>query len=108
MAGMQSSGGGWGAFDADNTSALVTKLPFCDFGAVTDPPSADVTAHVVQALAAQGLAGSRAARRGVVSLLRAPEEGCSWFGRWGGYYGCGTRAAAPAPIAARLRPGYTA
>ncbi len=51
----------------------MTKLPFCDFGAVIDPPSADVTAHVVEALAAEGLAGSRAARRGVVWLLRAQE-----------------------------------
>src|ERR1700735_4201693 len=38
--GMQSRDGGWGAFDADNTSRLVNKLPFCDFGEVTDPPSA--------------------------------------------------------------------
>jgi squalene-hopene/tetraprenyl-beta-curcumene cyclase len=43
--GMQSSDGGWGAFDADNTRALVRELPFCDFGEVIDPPSADVTAH---------------------------------------------------------------
>ncbi len=37
LVGMQSSDGGWGAFDADNTSRLVTKLPFCDFGAVVGP-----------------------------------------------------------------------
>ena len=49
--GMASSDGGWGAFDADNTRELVRKLPFCDFGAVIDPPSADVTAHVVEMLA---------------------------------------------------------
>src|SRR5262249_53307843 len=60
MVGMQSRDGGWAAFDADNTSTLPAKLPFCDFGAVVDPPSADVTAHVVEALAAEGLAGSRA------------------------------------------------
>src|SRR5207248_1580354 len=41
MLGMQSSDGGWGAFDVDNTSRIVARLPFCDFGAVTDPPSAD-------------------------------------------------------------------
>ncbi|HEY5987396.1 MAG TPA: squalene--hopene cyclase, partial [Streptosporangiaceae bacterium] len=80
LAGMQSRDGGWAAFDADNTSALVAKLPFCDFGAVTDPPSADVTAHVVEALAAEGLAGSRVVRRGVVWLLRAQEADGSWFG----------------------------
>ena len=101
---MQSSDGGWGAFDADNTSTLVTKLPFCDFGAVIDPPSADVTAHVVEALAAEGLAGSRAARRGVVWLLRAQEKDGSWFGRWGANYVYGTGAVVPALIAAGVPP----
>jgi squalene-hopene/tetraprenyl-beta-curcumene cyclase len=104
LAGMQSRDGGWAAFDADNTSALVAKLPFCDFGAVTDPPSADVTAHVVEALAAEGLAGSRAVRRGVVWLLRAQEADGSWFGRWGANYVYGTGAVVPALIAAGVRP----
>ena len=74
LAGMQSRDGGWGAFDADNTATLVTRLPFCDFGEVIDPPSADVTAHAVEALAAAGLAGSRAVRRGVTWLLRDQES----------------------------------
>jgi len=104
MTGMQSRDGGWGAFDADNTSTLVTKLPFCDFGAVVDPPSADVTAHVVEALAAEGLAGSRAARRGVVWLLKAQESDGSWFGRWGANYVYGTGAVVPALIAAGVKP----
>jgi squalene-hopene/tetraprenyl-beta-curcumene cyclase len=104
ITGMQSSDGGWGAFDADNTSTLVTKLPFCDFGAVIDPPSADVTAHVVEALAAEGLAGSRAARRGVVWLLRAQEKDGSWFGRWGANYVYGTGAVVPALVAAGVPP----
>jgi squalene-hopene/tetraprenyl-beta-curcumene cyclase len=108
IAGMQSRDGGWGAFDADNTSALVTKLPFCDFGAVTDPPSADVTAHVVEALSAEGLAGSRAVRRGVAWLLRAQESDGSWFGRWGANYVYGTGAAVPALIAAGVKPGKPA
>lgn len=42
--------GGWAAFDRDNTTELVTKIPFCDFGEVLDPPSVDVSAHVVEAL----------------------------------------------------------
>jgi squalene-hopene/tetraprenyl-beta-curcumene cyclase len=104
MTGMASRDGGWGAFDADNTSSLVAKLPFCDFGAVTDPPSADVTAHVVEALAAEGLAGSRAVRRGVVWLLRAQESDGSWFGRWGANYVYGTGAVVPALIAAGVKP----
>ena len=108
MVGMQSRDGGWGAFDADNTSTLPPKLPFCDFGAVVDPPSADVTAHVVEALAAEGLAGCRAARRGVVWLLRAQEDDGSWFGRWGANYVYGTGAVVPALIAAGVQPGKPA
>jgi len=104
ITGMVSGDGGWAAFDADNTSRLVAKLPFCDFGAVTDPPSADVTAHVVEALAAMGQAGSRAARRGVVWLLRAQESDGSWFGRWGANYVYGTGAVVPALIAAGVQP----
>jgi squalene-hopene/tetraprenyl-beta-curcumene cyclase len=105
LEGMQSRDGGWGAFDADNTSSLVAKLPFCDFGAVTDPPSADVTAHVVEALASAGLGQTRAARRGVAWLLRAQESDGSWFGRWGANYVYGTGAVVPALIAAGVRPG---
>jgi squalene-hopene/tetraprenyl-beta-curcumene cyclase len=108
ITGMASADGGWAAFDADNTSKLVAKLPFCDFGAVTDPPSADVTAHVVEALAAEGQAGSRAARRGVVWLLRAQEADGSWFGRWGANYVYGTGAVVPALIAAGVQPGKPA
>jgi squalene-hopene/tetraprenyl-beta-curcumene cyclase len=104
LAGMQSRDGGWGAFDADNTSRLVGKLPFCDFGEVTDPPSADVTAHTVEALAAAGLAGSKPVRRGVAWLLRAQEPDGSWFGRWGANYIYGTGAVVPALIAAGVRP----
>jgi squalene-hopene/tetraprenyl-beta-curcumene cyclase len=106
--GMQSKDGGWGAFDADNMSRLVNKLPFCDFGEVVDPPSADVTAHTVEALAALGLGGSKPARRGVAWLLRAQERDGSWFGRWGANYIYGTGAVVPALIAAGVRPGKPA
>ena len=61
---MQCADGGWGAFDADNTRALVRDLPFCDFGEVIDPPSADVTAHVVEMLARAGLAEPARRARG--------------------------------------------
>ena len=105
LAGMQSKDGGWGAFDADNTRNLVNKLPFCDFGAVIDPPSADVTAHIVEAFAAEGRSTEPAVRRGVVWLLRAQEPDGSWFGRWGANYLYGTGAVVPALIAAGVRPG---
>jgi len=108
LTGMQSRDGGWGAFDADNTSALVGRLPFCDFGEVTDPPSADVTAHTIEVLAAAGQATSRACRRGVAWLLRAQEADGSWFGRWGANYVYGTGAVVPALIAAGVLPGKPA
>jgi squalene-hopene/tetraprenyl-beta-curcumene cyclase len=105
LIGMQSGDGGWAAFDADNTSRLVAKLPFCDFGEVIDPPSADVTAHTIEALAAAGLSETPAVRRGVAWLLREQEPDGSWFGRWGANYVYGTGAAVPALIAAGVLPG---
>jgi squalene-hopene/tetraprenyl-beta-curcumene cyclase len=98
--GMQSRDGGWAAFDADNCRRLVEKLPFCDFGAVIDPPSADVTAHTVEMLAACGLADAPDARRGVQWLLDNQEADGSWFGRWGTNYVYGTGAVVPALVAA--------
>jgi squalene-hopene/tetraprenyl-beta-curcumene cyclase len=123
--GMQSAGGGWGAFDADNdhglapwlapllaalrcslarrprdTRRLAEKLPFCDFGAVIDPPSADVTAHVLEMLAAEGMAEDPAARRGLAWLLNHQEADGSWFGRWGANHVYGTGAVLPALVAA--------
>ncbi|MGN6252235.1 MAG: squalene--hopene cyclase [Marmoricola sp.] len=100
--GMQSSDGGWAAFDADNTRVFAERLPFCDFGAVIDPPSADVTAHVVEMLAAEGRADEEPCRRGVSWLLDAQEHDGSWFGRWGANHVYGTGAVVPALIAAGL------
>jgi squalene-hopene/tetraprenyl-beta-curcumene cyclase len=100
LIGMQSKDGGWGAFDADNMREIITKLPFCDFGAVIDPPSADVTAHIVEALGAEGMADHPATRRGVRWLLRNQESDGSWFGRWGANHVYGTGAVVPALVAA--------
>ena len=46
------------------TPSPLPRAPFCDFGELIDPPSADVTAHVVEMLACPG-------RRG-----RGPRAGC--------------------------------
>jgi len=108
MTGMQSKDGGWGAFDADNTRALITKLPFCDFGAVIDPPSADVTAHIVEALALEDKAHSAEARRGIRWLLEHQEQDGSWFGRWGANHVYGTGAAVPALVEAGVARDHPA
>jgi squalene-hopene/tetraprenyl-beta-curcumene cyclase len=107
-AGMQSKDGGWGAFDADNGHELATKLPFCDFGNVIDPPSADVTAHVVEMLAVEGRADSTECRRGVAWLLAHQEADGSWFGRWGANHLYGTGAAVPALVEAGLPTDHAA
>jgi squalene-hopene/tetraprenyl-beta-curcumene cyclase len=104
--GMQSSSGGWAAFDADNTRELCNELPFCDFGEVIDPPSADVTAHVVETLAALGLGADARVCRGVRWLLAEQEPDGSWFGRWGANYVYGTGAALPALVAAGVSPAH--
>ncbi len=108
LVGMQSRDGGWGAFDADNTRAIAGSLPFCDFGEVIDPPSADVTAHVVEALCRRGLAESPAVRRGVRYLLAGQEPDGSWFGRWGANHVYGTGAVVPALVVAGVGSGHPA
>jgi squalene-hopene/tetraprenyl-beta-curcumene cyclase len=100
LEGMQSSDGGWAAFDVDNTRAIVRDLPFCDFGEVIDPPSADVTAHVVEMFGALGRAGEAVPQRGIRWLLDNQETDGSWFGRWGVNHLYGTGAVVPALVAA--------
>ena len=99
--GMQSRDGGWAAFDVDNVRTLCRELPFCDFGELIDPPSADVTAHVLEALAGREQEKT-SVERGVAWLLNAQEEDGSWFGRWGANYIYGTGAAIPGLIAAGI------
>ena len=104
LQGMQSANGGWGAFDAENTRALVRELPFLDFGEVIDEPSADVSAHSLEMLAALGMLDSPAAQRGIAWLIGQQEPGGSWFGRWGVNHVYGTGAAVPALVAAGIEP----
>ena len=81
---MRSSNGAWGAFDKDNTRTLVYRLPFADFGAMLDPPSEDVTAHVLEMLAAVGYTPSHPeVARGLAYLRAEQRPWGSWFGRWG-------------------------
>ena len=104
--GMQTSGGGWGAFDAENTRELVRELPFLDFGEVIDEPSADVTAHAVEMLAALGRREQPVTQGAVAWLLEHQERGGSWFGRWGINHVYGTGAVVPALIAAGVDPAH--
>ncbi|MEU5839648.1 squalene--hopene cyclase [Streptomyces diacarni] len=106
--GMQSRDGAWGAFDVDNTSKFPNRLPFCDFGEVIDPPSADVTAHVVEMLAAEGKQHDPRTRKALAWLLSEQEADGSWFGRWGVNYLYGTGSVLPALVAAGLPTSHPA
>jgi squalene-hopene/tetraprenyl-beta-curcumene cyclase len=107
IAGMQSRSGGWGAFDVDNDAYWLYDIPFCDFGAVIDPPSVDVTAHALELLAHER-GYERQVERGIVYLLREQEPDGAWWGRWGVNYVYGTGAALPALEAAGFPPEHPA
>jgi squalene-hopene/tetraprenyl-beta-curcumene cyclase len=97
MLGMQCSNGGWAAFDRDNDKLIITMIPFCDFGEALDPPSADVTAHVLESLALLGYDSSHPAVAAGYRFLRDEQEADgSWFGRWGVNHVYGTAAVLPA------------
>jgi len=97
MLAMQCSNGGWAAFDKDNDKTLLTKIPFCDFGEALDPPSVDVTAHVIEALGLLGYDQTHPAVARGLAFLRAEQEADgSWFGRWGVNYVYGAGAVLPA------------
>ncbi|WP_448580726.1 squalene--hopene cyclase [Thermaurantiacus sp.] len=91
IVGMQSSNGGWGAFEPENEHFYLNSIPFADHGALLDPPTVDVTARCVGLLAqvdrerfAEPIA------RALAWIRREQEADGSWFGRWGANYLYGT------------------
>ncbi len=91
LVGMQSEGGGFAAFDADNTHYNLNLIPFADHGALLDPPTSDVTARVVTVLARTGRPEDRPVTARAIEFLRREQEADgSWFGRWGTNYIYGT------------------
>lgn len=90
VAGMQSSNGGFGAFDVDNTHYHLNEIPFADHGALLDPPTADVSARCLIALWLLG-EPARAQLDACMAYLRQQQEPSgAWFGRWGTNYIYGT------------------
>lgn len=93
IAGMQSSNGGYGAFDVDNDHYYLNHIPFADHGALLDPPTADVSGRCAMFLG--NLVKTNPEYRPVLDrciayLKKEQEEDGSWFGRWGTnyIYGC--------------------
>lgn len=97
LLGMQSTNGGWGAFDRNSTKALLREIPFADFGEVIDPPSVDVTAHIVELLGRLGYKkGSKPIDRALRYLRDEQDPDGAWFGRWGVNLTYGIGAVLPA------------
>ena len=97
LLGMQSSNGGWAAFDKNNTRSLLAKIPFADFGETIDPPTVDVTAHIVEMLGQLGYDTSHPqVARALDYIFDEQEPDGSWFGRWGVNYIYGIGAVLPA------------
>ena len=73
------------------------KIPFSDFGEIIDPPSVDVTAHVLEMLGRLGYSASHpVVAKSLQYVLSEQENDGPWFGRWGVNYIYGTAAVLPA------------
>ena len=93
---MQNKNGGWAAFDRGNDRRYMTQLPFSDFGETLDPPSADVTGHVLEMLGRLGYSKKHVAiDKAYKYLRREQEKDGPWFGRWGVNFIYGTGSVLP-------------
>lgn len=91
LLGMQSSDGGWAAFDVDNNWEIFNSIPFADHNAMLDPTCPDITGRVLESLCRRGFKPTDSPiARGIDFLLRSQETNGSWFGRWGVNYVYGT------------------
>ena len=97
LLGLQSSNGGWGAYDVDNDKDILYKIPFADFGAMIDPPSVDVTSHVIEMLGELGFSKDHSlVKKPLQYVKKEQKEDGSWFGRWGVNYVYGVGTVLPA------------
>jgi squalene-hopene/tetraprenyl-beta-curcumene cyclase len=91
LLGMQSSDGGWAAFDVDNNWRILNNVPFADHNAMLDPTCADITGRVMESLCRRGMSErDPEIQRGIQYLLINQESNGSWYGRWGVNYIYGT------------------
>jgi squalene-hopene/tetraprenyl-beta-curcumene cyclase len=89
--GMQSTDGGWGAFDVDNNRLSLNDIPFADHGALLDPSTSDLTGRCVELLAMLGWREDFPPIARALSFLRKEQEPFgAWYGRWGVNYIYGT------------------
>ncbi|CAG4918165.1 squalene--hopene cyclase [Paraburkholderia saeva] len=105
VVGMQSSDGGWGAFEPENTQYYLNNIPFSDHGALLDPPTSDVSGRCLSMLAQLGEmpSTSEPSKRAYDYILKEQMSDGSWYGRWGMNYIYGTWTALCALNAAGIK-----
>jgi squalene-hopene/tetraprenyl-beta-curcumene cyclase len=105
VVGMQSSDGGWGAFEPENTQYYLNNIPFSDHGALLDPPTADVSGRCLSMLAQLGEmpSTSEPSKLAYDYILKEQASDGSWYGRWGMNYIYGTWTALCALNAAGIK-----
>jgi squalene-hopene/tetraprenyl-beta-curcumene cyclase len=92
--GMQSSDGGFAAFDADCQKKWLNQIPLADVEAVIDPSCPDLTGRVLEMMAAVGYGIDHpVARRAIDWLRKNQSSDGAWWGRWGVNYVYGTWSA---------------
>jgi squalene-hopene/tetraprenyl-beta-curcumene cyclase len=91
LLGMQSTNGGWGAFDRDNDNEVLNEVPFADHKALLDSPTVDVSSRILWALGKLDYSRDHPKVQLALEFVksRQEEDGC-WFGRWGVNYIYGT------------------
>lgn len=105
IVGMQSSNGGWGAFEPENEHFYLNAIPFADHGALLDPPTVDVTARCVGLLAQVDRERYAEPIARALAWIRSEQEADgSWFGRWGANHIYGTWSVLVALRAAGVDP----
>ncbi|MGQ9898594.1 MAG: squalene--hopene cyclase [Acidobacteriota bacterium] len=105
---MQSGDGGWGAFDVDNNLEILNAIPYGDLKAMIDPPTADLTGHILEMLGSTGYPASQEKVERAIAFIKSKQEpeGC-WWGRWGVNYIYGTHMVICGLVALGLDPRET-
>jgi squalene-hopene/tetraprenyl-beta-curcumene cyclase len=89
---MQCRNGGWGAFDVNNTNELWNQMPYGDLKAMIDPPTADVSSRVLEALGHISSGWNERhftpnqLHRALDFTLALQEKDGAFWGRWGVNY----------------------